>query len=84
MTSTGTGLAARCCEDCFFHHNELCALRDSSRCLNFRPRDWGRIPPSRVRLESRSRIPTIPPRRIGSRCDGETFARVVVFTPVKL
>jgi hypothetical protein len=75
MASTWTADAAACCEDCFFRHNRLW-LRDSSCCLSFRPRGWGRTKPGSVRFASRSRASTVT--------EGRTFTRIVVFAPAKL
>jgi hypothetical protein len=41
----------RCCEDCFFHRNMLCALDLDEPCSTFRPDDpAGLIPPRQPAL----------------------------------
>jgi hypothetical protein len=37
MPDGRTSAAKACCEDCYFHQNQLCAVSDAEPCATFRP-----------------------------------------------
>jgi hypothetical protein len=51
MEKGRTGSRKASCEDCFFHHQMLCALPQTAACPTYRPnRPEGLRPPSQLRF----------------------------------
>ena len=42
------------CRDCFFHQNQLCALRLQEPCPTFRPAERGLAPASQLTFQFRT------------------------------